>query len=149
MNEELTTAGDTADQLAAEIESRFSPGWICDRLEELMTARLPDKVDKNTGEVIEGRPDATSRGTGLRMYFEWRNGEHARRMAKVAASDTPKVIGEGSQERMLRSPAAMRMAAAMLADSAEGRRAMEEVLCSKNRSVEIVEVEPECADGEG
>lgn len=109
-----------------------------------MNARLPDKVDKKTGEVIQGRPDATSRGTGLRMYFEWRNGEHARNLAK-AAGDVPKQIGEGSQERMLRSPAAMRMAAEMLADSAEGRLAMEAVLKSKPRTVVDVESEP----GEG
>lgn len=78
------------------------------------------------------------------MYFEWRNGEHARKLAK-AAGDVPKQIGEGSQERMLRSPAAMRMAAEMLADSAEGRLAMEAVLKSKPRTVVDVESEP----GEG
>lgn len=149
MSEELTAPESVAaDQLAAEMDARFPPSYICDRLEELMNAKLPDKENKKTGEITEGRPDSQARGVGLRMYFEWRNGEHARKLAK-AAGDVPKQIGEGSQERMLRSPAAMRMAAEMLADSPEGRLAMAAVLCSKNHAAEIVDIEPGEVDAEG
>lgn len=130
------TANGVSVALTEELARRFPPEVIAGHIQELLEASLPDKVSKD-GEVTKGRPDALSRGTGLRLLLGYLVGEPIKR---VAVQDvTPRESDSETQERLARSPAAQRALAGTLADTPEGRAAMEAALAS-GRAGAVVEM---------
>ena len=136
----MTTSG-VSTALTEELARRFPPDVIAGHIQELLEASLPDKVDKDGNVVTKGRPDALSRGTGLRLLLGYLVGEPIKRVA--VADVTQRETDDETHARLARSPAAQRALAATLADTPEGRAAMEAVLRSSNRApAGIIEAEP-------
>ena len=130
-----------------EMARRQPPELLVGKIEALLNSEIPAKVNAKTGEITPARPDPISVSAGLKLALGYLIGEPVKRMAIADATPRTEV---DSQERIQRSPAAMRAMAELLMDSPEGRAAVAAAgALPKNRSVEIVEVEPEDEGAEG
>lgn len=107
-----------AQALLTRLATDFPPEVVSENINKLLTATIPMKH----GE----RPDPNSIGVALRILLAYRIGEPIKRIAH--ADMTVRESEEDTRMRLDASPAARKQVASLLAESPEGRAAMQAAL---------------------